>query len=572
MDLGVETALNSGAPVPATSAAPAAASPKAAGRVGRTAAIGSASFQDELQAAAHAGTRACDGNGASGRKAPVNDGTAVQEPAEKDVTPGCRGKKGAAPAAEDIASLLLQLLQKVEPAATPPVSAADTPAASEEGATDEDRASEMLARVIALLKQLASSPNNGSPQDNPDLARLTELLGQLDALTRDARPADLAGSVHQLLADLHERLAGVAWGKAVKETIAGGLPAAPDLEETGSSPTDAASAGMAPKQPTQNRPDVGASVVPDSTQTPVLPGRELKDHPAQPRIVFPVESSTGTENPLNAEAARPETSPSSAGSGTVAVRAENLHGARLPETPRPSALPTDTTAPAVGFSEDQNADMSGSRSSTHERPLQKDVAREGVATGPKASADDSPEAATPADPRLTRLHETGPERTAEAVAAGKEKEPAAAGSARTGLFDQIVQRAVVQVRNDQSEIKIDLKPDFLGNVRMQIMTENQQVSVRILTEHPAVRDMLEAGLQQLKSELQNAGLHVDRLEVSVSDDPYRQSRRQARQDGTPKTNSIEGVASAGQKVTLKRLENIYYHPRSAGYATIDMFA
>ena len=176
----------------------------------------------------------------------------------------------------------------------------------------------------------------------------------------------------------------------------------------------------------------------------------------------------------------------------------------------------DTIAPAVGIREDLNADMSGSRSSTGDQSLWKELAGADAATDDRASAADASDMTAP-DPRLARLPETGPERTAEAVATGKEKEPAA-GAPRTGIFDQIVQRAVVQVRNDQSEIKIDLKPDFLGNVRMQIMTENQQVSVRITTEFPAVRDMIEAGLQQLKSELQNQGLHVDRLEVSVSED------------------------------------------------------
>lgn len=572
MDFGVETALNSGTPAPVTTGAPAAASSRTAGWGGRTAACESASFHDELQAATCAGARSRDHTGASDRKAPVKDGAAVRQPAANDAASACRSQNGDARSAEDIASLLLQLLQKVEPAAPAFTSASDTPAVSEEGAMSDDRSTVLIARVLEILKQLTSSPNGVASPENPDVARLAEHLGQLNELSSDARPEALAGKIHQLLADLREHLAGAALGKAVKETITDGLPAAQDPEERGPSPNDAEPAGMAPGT-TRHLPDAAASAVPDPAPAPVFPGREVKSSPTQSRIASAVEPSMGVDKPVNAEAESPATSPASAGSTPAATRAEGLRGTKLPETQRPSMPAADTTAPSVGFGEDQNADMSGSRSSTGDRSFRKDVAGGDVATPPKASGDDSLEAAAPLDPRLTRLHETGLERPAEVVAAGKEKEPAAAGSARTGLFDQIVQRAVVQVRNDQSEIKIDLKPDFLGNVRMQILTENQQVSVRILTEHPAVRDMLEAGLQQLKSELQNQGLHVDRLEVSVSDDQRQHSRRQAKPEGSLRPGVVEGISAADRRAAEERLEPVYYRPRrGGGIASIDMFA
>jgi flagellar hook-length control protein FliK len=93
---------------------------------------------------------------------------------------------------------------------------------------------------------------------------------------------------------------------------------------------------------------------------------------------------------------------------------------------------------------------------------------------------------------------------------------------RRGLMsqtlNQIVQKAVLSFNNGQHEIQIDLKPDFLGHIRMQIVTESQQVAVRIVAELPFVKDMLESNLNQLKAELQAQGLKVDELEVSVAHD------------------------------------------------------
>ena len=177
----------------------------------------------------------------------------------------------------------------------------------------------------------------------------------------------------------------------------------------------------------------------------------------------------------------------------------------------------------------------------------------------------------PADARLTRVHDGRLERTLEAgAAAGKDKE--AAGATRTGVFDQIVQRAVLQVKNEQSEIKIDLKPEFLGNVRMQIVTENQQVSVRILTEAPAVRDMIETGLQQLRSELQSQGLQVDRLEVSVSED-YREPRhRQGKAGERGEDARVAAVDETDRSTAVDRMEPAYFRQRpSARRSTVDMF-
>ena len=85
-------------------------------------------------------------------------------------------------------------------------------------------------------------------------------------------------------------------------------------------------------------------------------------------------------------------------------------------------------------------------------------------------------------------------------------------------LNQIVQKAVHSLNNGQHEVRIELKPDFLGPIRMQILTESQQVAVRIVAEVPLVKEILENNLNQLKAELQAQGLKVDELEVSVAHD------------------------------------------------------
>ena len=89
---------------------------------------------------------------------------------------------------------------------------------------------------------------------------------------------------------------------------------------------------------------------------------------------------------------------------------------------------------------------------------------------------------------------------------------------RKQTLTQIVRKASVHLGNGQHEARIDLKPEYLGHIRMQVISENHQVTVKILAQHGFVRDMIESNVHQLKADMQQQGLVVDKLEVSVSHD------------------------------------------------------
>jgi flagellar hook-length control protein FliK len=273
--------------------------------------------------------------------------------------------------------------------------------------------------------------------------------------------------------------------------------------------------------------------------------------------------------------AAPETAPgSSSETGPLAEAIERP--AFAPAAPvRPAGQRPETQAsPELRGQAGQDA---GRAPETGREPVAADPRPELKAASAEAlPAADAAEPATatepaPADARLVRPHDGRPERVFETGAAARDKE--AAGASRAGVFDQIVQRAVLQVKNEQSEIKIDLKPEFLGNVRMQIVSENQQVSVRILTEAPAVRDMIETGLQQLRSELQSQGLKVDRLEVAVSDH-YREPRQRQEKAGDRSGSAarVGSVDETERSAAGDRVEPAYFRkPPSARRSTVDTF-
>jgi hypothetical protein len=87
-------------------------------------------------------------------------------------------------------------------------------------------------------------------------------------------------------------------------------------------------------------------------------------------------------------------------------------------------------------------------------------------------------------------------------------------------LDQIVQKAVLSLHNGQHEVELHLKPDFLGHIQMRIVSEGQQVAIKMVADLPFVKDMLENNLHQLKADLQAQGLDIDELEVSVAHDSH----------------------------------------------------
>ena len=96
---------------------------------------------------------------------------------------------------------------------------------------------------------------------------------------------------------------------------------------------------------------------------------------------------------------------------------------------------------------------------------------------------------------------------------------------QTVVMDQVVGKAALRTLNGRSEIQIRLKPDFLGSVQMTVSGDREQMMVRILTDQPMVKEIIETHLHHLKAELHNQGLTIDRFEVMVKPDVDQKPQR-----------------------------------------------
>ncbi len=89
---------------------------------------------------------------------------------------------------------------------------------------------------------------------------------------------------------------------------------------------------------------------------------------------------------------------------------------------------------------------------------------------------------------------------------------------QTEIIKQVVDRAAMNLNSGRTVIKINLKPESLGHLRLQITTENHQVMLKIMTEVPFVKEIIENNINQLKAALHVHGLQIDDFDVFVAHD------------------------------------------------------
>jgi len=81
------------------------------------------------------------------------------------------------------------------------------------------------------------------------------------------------------------------------------------------------------------------------------------------------------------------------------------------------------------------------------------------------------------------------------------------------LFTQLVQKVQHFAARGQQEIRVQLKPEFLGRVIIKVSKADGVLTAKVLAEQLAVREMLESNFQELRQRFQQAGLEVDEIRV-----------------------------------------------------------
>lgn len=516
--------------------------------------------------------------------APASGEDAVHETGCGAAADDCRTRPTIRTAASDTESqpvwaLLAQIVQSLTAAA---VEGEGDAVASDPAAGD---GAEDLAALVDLLKQLQESPAALTAESAIPLDRLRQMIEQWQAGANEGQAAGLPGRLLDSLKNVQDTLPGIAWDR-----WAAGLASQDGAAEKYSLGTDntadakASQDGVAEKVLLEKANPSGAGLISVAGSQhdglPVGAGRAARG--VLPDAQGAQVAAAKGDAAVSVDELSDRNRPAADERGPDAARVMPvLPPAASPpaETLRSTAVSSKAQASEGGFALPRNLEAASDA-----QPEVSDDSRspaEKATTGLSLSKADhiAEEGGSPSlrfdaalrDVRSFAVPEGSPDKPAEVAAAAKGRDTAAA-PVKTDVFEQIVQRAALHVKSDQGEMRIDLKPEFLGHVRLQIVTEHQQVTVRILTELPMVRDMIESNIQQLKSDLQQQGLRVERVEVAVADDPREHTGRQAWTGAGRKDHADGDVAPAVAETSAGLRPEAAYRWGLGGQTTINMFA
>lgn len=91
-----------------------------------------------------------------------------------------------------------------------------------------------------------------------------------------------------------------------------------------------------------------------------------------------------------------------------------------------------------------------------------------------------------------------------------------ADSTQKSVLNQ-VKNASSQLNNGKSEVSINLRPDNLGKVNINLVSQKGELTAQITAENQQVKEMLAKGLDSLRQGLSEQGVNVNRVVVNVQD-------------------------------------------------------
>lgn len=128
-------------------------------------------------------------------------------------------------------------------------------------------------------------------------------------------------------------------------------------------------------------------------------------------------------------------------------------------------------------------------------------------------------------PRTDVLHTVTVDNTVQAFSEVQpQKQPEGIDTA--DIIRQIAERINISNTTEGSTIEMQLNPENLGRLYINVSEKNSQITARITVTNEAVREALETQMINLRETLNNAGIKVNAVEVTVASHEFEQNLEQ----------------------------------------------
>ena len=126
----------------------------------------------------------------------------------------------------------------------------------------------------------------------------------------------------------------------------------------------------------------------------------------------------------------------------------------------------------------------------------------------------------------------------------------------TDLIEQFAENVKVTVAENASSMEMQLNPENLGKVYLQISSEQGSVRAQIAASNEAVKAALEIQVAELRETLEQSGIKVDSIEVTVASHEFERNLEQGQSREFEEGQRQQEQQSQRRNINLSSLDEL----------------
>ena len=130
------------------------------------------------------------------------------------------------------------------------------------------------------------------------------------------------------------------------------------------------------------------------------------------------------------------------------------------------------------------------------------------------------------------------------------------GSDTVQIMEQIVQQMKVTISAETTSMEMQLNPENLGKVYVNISSEEGVVNAQFHATNEVVKEALEAQVATLRENLNQAGVKVDAIEVTIASHEFERNLEQNHQNPEEAAEAQEKETNKRRNISLDALDEL----------------
>lgn len=124
------------------------------------------------------------------------------------------------------------------------------------------------------------------------------------------------------------------------------------------------------------------------------------------------------------------------------------------------------------------------------------------------------------------------------------------------LIEQFAENVRVTISEETSSMEMQLNPENLGKVYLQISSEQGTIRAQIAASEEAVKTALETQVAELRETLQQSGIKVDSIEVTVASHEFERNLEQGQQREFEEGQKQQEQQSQRRNINMSSLDEL----------------